>query len=224
MSTACGELHEIVRGCRRFGFDFDANQLPDNGIYVLFEKREGGHGGDRIVRIGTHTGEGQLRSRLAQHFLASNKDRSIFRKNIGRALLSQAQDAFLADWEIDLTTHAARHAHGARIDSAKLAETELAVSTYMHENFSFATIPVEGSTKRLSLEAKMIATVASCEECGPSSGWLGLASPKEKIRQSGLWLVNELKGESLGSDDLRELARMSGCRSFNARTVQGGDP
>ena len=39
---------------------------------------------DRIVRIGTHTGENQLRSRLMQHFVKENKNRSIFRKNIGR--------------------------------------------------------------------------------------------------------------------------------------------
>jgi hypothetical protein len=64
--------------------------------------------GSRIVRIGTHTGANQLCSRLKQHFLNEMKDRSIFRKNIGRCLLKQANDPFLEFWELDLTSHAAR--------------------------------------------------------------------------------------------------------------------
>jgi hypothetical protein len=63
-----------------------------NGIYVLFERGEECHDGGRIVRVGTHTGDGQLRSRMLQHFVNENKDRSIFRKNIGRALLNRDRD------------------------------------------------------------------------------------------------------------------------------------
>lgn len=74
--------------------------MPTDGIYVLFESGEESHGGDRIVRIGTHTGVGQLRSRLQQHFVKENKDRSVFRKNIGRCLLNRDSDPFLPEWEI----------------------------------------------------------------------------------------------------------------------------
>jgi len=76
-------------------FPFCEDQIPLNGIYILFEKGELAHNTDRIVRIGTHTGINQLRSRLKQHFIVENKDRSIFRKNIGRALLNKNHDDFI---------------------------------------------------------------------------------------------------------------------------------
>ena len=84
MSKECKIFHELVCSMKRYRFPFDESSIPQDGIYFLFEKGEIGHGAERIVRIGTHTGEGQLPSRLWQHFLNENKDRSIFRKNIGR--------------------------------------------------------------------------------------------------------------------------------------------
>ena len=80
MSKNCEKLHKLFCDMDRLKFPFDKNKIPLNGIYVLFQKGEKGHGADRIVRIGTHTGSNQLVSRLFQHFLNENKDRSIFRK------------------------------------------------------------------------------------------------------------------------------------------------
>src|SRR5262245_29962296 len=77
--SACDSLHEWANSLPAFRFPFDNNGIPLNGIYILFEKGEFAHGAKRIVRAGTHTGENQLRSRLRQHFLIENKDRSIFR-------------------------------------------------------------------------------------------------------------------------------------------------
>ena len=76
----------------RLGFSDGFTNVPLNGIYLLYERGELGHGADRIVRVGTHTGKNQLVSRLKQHFVHENKDRSIFRKNIGRAILNRQQD------------------------------------------------------------------------------------------------------------------------------------
>lgn len=90
MSKNCHTLHQWFNGMKKFSFPFDKQEIPQNGIYILFEKGEFAHSANRIVRIGTHTGENQLRSRLIQHFLKENKDRSIFRKNIGRALLNKS--------------------------------------------------------------------------------------------------------------------------------------
>src|SRR3972149_12175783 len=104
MSETCDKIHKLFNGMERFHFPFRENDIPKNGIYVLFERGEGAHDADRIVRIGTHTGSNQLKSRLFQHFVNENKDRSIFRKNIGRALLSKYKDPFLQQWELDLTT------------------------------------------------------------------------------------------------------------------------
>ena len=85
MSKKCNKLHKLFNNMKIYSFPFNEELIPKNGIYILFEKGEKGHNTNRIVRVGTHTGINQLRSRLKQHFLNENKDRSIFRKNIGRA-------------------------------------------------------------------------------------------------------------------------------------------
>lgn len=205
MSDTCRRLHEWVRHLPRFGFPFSEEMIPGNGIYILFEDGETDHGTERIVRIGTHTGANQLRSRLRQHFLNRNKDRSIFRKNIGRALLRRDQDSFLEQWEIDLTTRENKKRYGAQVDTDRLASVEQRVSDVIQGDFRFAVFEVADSRRRLDLESRMVSTVSLCTECGPSDSWLGRHSPKEKIRESGLWQVNELYKEPLSPEDLEHL-------------------
>ncbi len=79
MNKVCEQLHRLFNSLPRQRFPFDTRQIPDNGIYIMFEDGESAHGVDRIVRVGTHTGANQLPSRLKQHFGQENKDRSIFR-------------------------------------------------------------------------------------------------------------------------------------------------
>ncbi|MFA6414877.1 MAG: hypothetical protein WC217_01870 [Candidatus Paceibacterota bacterium] len=205
--TSCQSLHEWVRTLETHRFPFDAKLIPKNGIYFLFEKGERGHGGARIVRVGTHTGEGQLLSRLKQHFVTPNKDRSIFRKNIGRALLACDSDPFLSDWEIDLTPAVARAEHGRRIDTKKLESVEKRVSNYLQQNMSFAVVSVDTKEERLRLESRVISTISLCDDCKPSKTWLGNSSPKEKIRESGLWIVNELYKKPLNDKDFIDLKK-----------------
>ena len=201
--TACEALHEWANSLPALRFPFDDVSIPLNGIYVLFEHGEEAHGANRIVRVGTHTGNDQLRSRLRQHFLVENKDRSIFRKNIGRALLNRDRDPFLPTWELDRTSRLARDKHA--IDLARQSAIERLVSQYIQERFTFIVFRVDDKTQRLGLESKMISTVSHCEECQPSTKWLGLHSPKDKIRTSGLWLVNELYKEPISIEDLEQL-------------------
>ena len=202
MSKQCDELHKIFNSMHRYSFPFDKKLIPLNGIYILFEDGEKAHGVDRIVRIGTHTGKDQLPSRLQQHFIMENKDRSIFRKNIGRAILNKRNDEFLRQWEIDLTPKVSRDNNLKNIDIKKLNNVEKEVSKYMQENFSFAVFAVDDKKQRLELESKIISTVSLCKECNHSKDWLGNSSPKEKIRKSGLWLVNELYKEPLTVKDI----------------------
>ena len=208
MSSTCAELHSLARRGTRHSFPFDPADLPLNGIYVLFESHEEAHGGSRIVRVGTHTGDGQLRSRLLQHFVKEHKDRSIFRKNIGRALLRRADDSYHDEWEHDRTSRAGRARFGEEPDPAKKQAVEAEVTKYLQGNLSFVVFRVDSKGDRLSLESKLISTVSLCEDCGPSGTWLGLSSPKEKIRQSGLWLVNELHKEPLTQTDLERLGTL----------------
>ncbi len=209
MSQICYDIHQLFNDLQRFSFPFNDHEIPKNGIYILFEKGERGHDGDRIVRVGTHTGVDQLRSRLKQHFLKENKDRSIFRKNIGRAILSQNNDSFLRQWEWDLTTRANKDKYLPLLGKEKQAQVEKQVSAYIQNSFSFVVFEVNSKDQRLELESKIISTVSQCDECRPSDHWLGNYSPKHKIRESGLWLVNELYKTPLNLDDLQALKKIT---------------
>ena len=208
MNEVCNKLHCIFNNVERFNFPFDKNKIPENGIYVLFEKGEKGHGLDRIVRIGTHKGNNKLRSRLFEHFLNENKDRSIFRKNIGRALLNKEKDLFLKIWELDLTARKARNEFSREIDFVKQKEIEKKVSERIQGTFSFTVFEVPEKDKRLKFESKLISTISLCEECYPSKDWLGLFSPLDKIRESGLWQVNELYKNPLNENEFNELRKL----------------
>jgi len=210
MSENCDKLHRWFSSLKKLKFPFSEKDLPPNGIYILFERGEIAHGTNRIVRIGTHRGNNQLRSRLKQHFIKENKDRSIFRKNIGRALLNKNKDPFLKHWELDLTTRNAKDKYSNLIDFEKQKEIEKRVTKYIQDNFSFVVFQIDNKDKRLEVESKIISTVSLCDECKPSPNWLGLSSPKEKIKESGLWLVNELYKEALSDKDMVELKRHLG--------------
>jgi hypothetical protein len=184
-------------------FPLDLRRIPPDGIYLLFERSEESHGGPRIVRVGTHTGPGQLTSRLRQHFEQENKDRSIFRKHIGRCFLNRTRDPYLADWDHDRTSRAGRQRFGEETSPERRRAIEADVTRYLRERFSFVLLRVEDRQSRLSLESMLISTVSLCDECNPSSEWLGLSSPNEKICRSGLWPVNELAKQACTAADLR---------------------
>ncbi|MCA9220305.1 MAG: hypothetical protein KDA71_08245, partial [Planctomycetales bacterium] len=148
--------------------------------------------------------------RLVQHFVAPNKDRSIFRKNIGRCLLNQDGDPFLTTWNLDLTSRKSKQLHKGAVDSPKQQAVEKRVSQYIQERFSFTVIPVQDKAKRLEIESKLVSTVSLCQHCGPSKTWLGLSSPIKKIRESGLWQVNELYKTPFSNEDLPELQMLLG--------------
>lgn len=209
----CRELHYIFNSLEHLEFPFDLRKIPLNGIYILFERGESAHGTNRIVRVGTHTGANQLRSRIKQHFIVENKDRSIFRKNIGRAILSRDGDPFLQTWELDLTSSRAKTMYSKLVDFEKQGLVERRVTEYIQKSFFFVAFQCDDKRKRLQVESKIISTVSLCDECGPTIDWLGLHSPKEKIRESGLWLVNELYKEPLRENDVLALKEeCSWCR------------
>lgn len=184
--SPCNELHEVVQHLRRTSMTERFEGIPTNGIYFLFENNEIGHGGKRITQIGGHTGAGKLAARLAEH-IKPNKDRSILRKNIGRALLNRDQDPFLDLWNLDLTPRAQREKNAHRVSQSKLGEIEDRVSKHIADTFSFAVIECASLKDALRLKKLAIGSVSQCSTCSPSESWLGTFSPKEKIRRSGLW-------------------------------------
>ncbi len=208
MSDPCGRLHELLRLLPLQTFRFGQDGFPSDGLYVLFEEGERGHGTDRIVRIGTHRGDGRLPLRLEEHFLKENKDRSIFRKNIGRALLARDGDEFLGQWEIDLTSSKAKKRYGHTNDRERLECVERRVTEYIRRSFRFVVFPAPTVDERRLWESRLISTVSLCQECGPSERWLGLHSPKVKIRESGLWLEQQLYREPLSDPEMRRLSEI----------------
>ena len=143
-----------------------------------------------------------------QHFIKENKDRSIFRKNIGRALLTKDKDPFLEYWELDLTSRKAKDKYRGLIDLEKQKEVEKKTTECIRENFSFVVFQVSNKEKRLAIESKIISTVSLCDECKPSGDWLGLYSTKQKIRESGLWLINELYKDPFSDKDIKVLGEL----------------
>ena len=203
----CAELHRILEKGRSFDFRSNTNEIPQNGVYLLYEKGETGHNGDRIVRIGTDTGDNQLRSRIFQHFVNENKNRSIFRKNIGRSMLNRDNSAYLGTWNLDPTTRVNKEKYKGVIDKEFESKIEKQISKYMQESFYFKVFDVSDKDNRLYIERILIGTVSNCRECKPSAKWLGLTSPVDKIRESGLWQVQGLYKSEITKKDLAEIAK-----------------
>jgi hypothetical protein len=205
MTAACQYLHDTLSRLPRLRRE-DLTQVPDNGIYVLFEKGEAGHGVERIVRIGTHRGQNNLAPRIREHLYTPNKDRSIFRQHVGRCLLEKAGDPFLAQWQIDRTTKAARAKNGDKVDKVRLKEVENEVTQYMTENFSFSVLRFDTQAERLHYEEMLLSTIFHCRDCAPSEAWLGKFHPTSAVmRGCGLWNVQGLLGPVLSLDEAKHV-------------------
>jgi hypothetical protein len=214
MSEVCKWLHEQLEALPVFSFPFDLERLPRNGIYFFYEKGEvWAHGGEnpRIVRIGTSK-DGNFRSRIGEHFLLNEKkmqfdasrpaphERSIFRKNLGRALLTREGDPYLKVWEIDFTSQQARKKWSHSRNIGKEQRIEAQITQLLRETFSFRFITIHGQQMgKAGLESRLIGTVAQCEECRSSESWLGRYSPKPEICAGKLWLVQHLKASPLSN-------------------------
>lgn len=205
MSKECDYLHNLINNFERYNDLSDTKDIPTNGVYFLFEKGEKSHGVDRIVRVGTHTGDNNLIKRLNEHMYVQNKDRSIFRKHIGRSLLKKNNDSFFECWEIDLTTKAMRQKYQHKIDKDKLELVENEVSDYINKNFSYCFLPVLEKPLRLAIEKSILCTLVSCDECKPSREWLGKSHPNKNIRECGLWNIQGLSGQGLSIEEIKGL-------------------
>lgn len=201
------ELHQLGNKQKRFSFSSNQsiNEIPKNGIYFIYEKGEKYKDLDRIVRVGSHTGLNQLGPRLYQHFIMENKNRSIFRKNIGRCFLSKENSPYSNLWELDTTSRADKDKNLKRLDKDFEKQIEKKITDYFQNNFTFCVFKIDLKDDRLFWERKIASTLANASDTTPSSNWLGNYSPKDKIKQCGLWQVNGLNEGSLTESELDEL-------------------
>ena len=200
------ELHKLFYNLSRFSYPFEKDlvNIAANGIYIKFEEGETIEGMDRIVRIGTDTGNNQLHSRLFQHFENENQRRSIFRKNIGRCFLKKENNPYLKYWELPITSKAEKEKNFKYIDLDFENKIEQRISSYIQNNFSFCVFRVDNKEDRLFWETKIIATIAQ-SGIKPTSNWLGNNSPKSKIKQYGLWQIQGLMAPPLTLKEFEEL-------------------
>ncbi|RWN37529.1 hypothetical protein [Mesorhizobium sp.] len=206
MSKACQLLHERISALSAFTGTYNPTDLPTNGIYFVFETGETAHGGRRIVRIGTHTGDNNLQKRINEHLYTPNKDRSVFRKHLGRCILNVRKDPALSQWEIDLTPSANRDNHFTPAFKEAQDKVEAEVSDYITKNLSFAVLEVEAGQMRLQLESSLLATIAQCKECEASGNWLGRNHPNRlSFGTIGLWNVQGLKGPPMTEREVEML-------------------
>lgn len=85
-NSNCYDIHKFFYSLKRYNYN-TIGEIPfENGIYIFFENGEIYKDLDRIVRVGTHRSDNRLKNRL-RDYSKPNKDGSIFRKNIGRAIL-----------------------------------------------------------------------------------------------------------------------------------------
>ena len=225
MSKKCKWLHEALEKLPLIKYPFKLELLPLSGIYFFYEEGEiWGHGDKklRIVRIGTHRGN-NFRNRISEHFLINERkmdfdksnpkpsDRSIFRKNIGRALLNRNKDPYLKIWEIDFLPRANRARYGDLRNIEKEKSIERQITEILRNRFFFRFIIIENEDERIGskgLESKLIGTVSRCTKCKPSVGWLGNYSPKKQIRMSGLWLTQHLNAEGITVEDMPVIEKL----------------
>ena len=158
-----------------------------------------------------------FRSRVSEHFLLNESkmnfnqanpkpsDRSIFRKNIGRALLTKQSDFdYLKVWNIDFTSRINRTNYSQLRNIVLKKNIESQITSLMHKAFYFRMIPVVGQERRMGkmgMESRLIGTVAHCTLCSQSKNWLGKYSSQPRIRGGKLWLSQYLDSDVLTESD-----------------------
>ncbi|EHL05566.1 hypothetical protein HMPREF0322_03786 [Desulfitobacterium hafniense DP7] len=202
-STMCGKLHELFNSMPRFRWNTIDSISFNSGIYIVFEDGEKYHHLDRIVRVGTHRSDGRLRGRLKDHFLRENKDGSIFRKNIGKAILNKNNHPYLSAWSMNTSKPDIVAQLGNRYDPVFQENLEQQISSHIRKHFSFVYFPVSTEAERLRLEEGIIATLNASPDFVASPEWRGQYSPEREIMQSGLWLKEGLNGMPLSEVEYR---------------------
>jgi hypothetical protein len=218
----CEWLHNALVSLRLIKYSFKLEHLPHNGIYFFYEDGEyNAHNNKpRIVRVGTHKNN-NFRSRINEHYLLDGmsfdnnspapKDRSIFRKNIGRALINKMNTDYLEIWDIDFTNKINRMKFKHKRDIAFEKKIEQMITKRLRDNFSFRYIEIADQEQRMGkkgLESRLIGTLSGCGLCKSSSKWIGRSSPKEAIQESGLWLIQHLKSEGIRKTDKDLILRL----------------
>jgi hypothetical protein len=195
-------LHERCQGFRCLKECTRRSGWPGRGIYFFFEDHEFREDGKalRVVRVGTHAIAGNSRTtlwnRLHTHKGSSsgggNHRGSIFRKRVGEALLHVRSypPEIAASWGID--NSAPKSTRLAEIPLERDVSTVIGAMPFLW--MEVGDLPGAASD-RAYLERNCIALLSNFGKepiDKPYERWLGLHSPQETIRKSGLWNTNHV--------------------------------
>lgn len=188
---------------------------PDRGVYFFFAAGETRESSEqpRLTRVGTHAisagSTTTLWDRLKQHYgtgsrsddhpHGGNQRGSVFRREVGRALVERhdLHDQYPA-WDRRRIGSDSRERSTVRDEEYPL---ERRVSTYIRD-LPFLWVAVDdepgSESERASIERNAIA-LASNRRGQPldprGDWWLGNHSPAREIRESGLWNVRDVDAE-----------------------------
>ena len=197
-------LHKLFNAMSRFNWNMIDKIGFDNGIYIVFENGESYHGVYRVTRVGTHNSDGRLRARLKNHFISKNKDGSIFRKNVGKAILNMNDNPYLRVWTMNSSKKCDMvSVEGYNSEYQKSVEAD--VSKYMCEYVSFVCFPVQTMSERLRLEEGIISELYNTSDFTSSQTWLGKHSTENEITRSGMWLKRGLGGVPLTLGEYQQI-------------------
>ena len=183
LKIAYDKIHEALNTLPRYTYrgngEFSGEIPKGGGVYIIFEKGVKYGGYDRITRVGK--AEKSLLARLQQHFVKEDKDHSIFRKHVGRALLNK-KGLPLDDWNKK---------------GVDVPDIEKKVSEYLKDNATFCVIPLADKNEICILEKTLIEVLAAFNrsylvvngKAIQSDNWLGNHSANQKIKSNGLWNV-----------------------------------
>lgn len=203
-NSNCYDIHKFFNSLKRYNYN-TIDEIPfENGIYIFFENGEIYKDLDRIVRVGTHRSNNRLKNRLRDHY-KPNKDGSIFRKNIGRAILNYKHDSYSKVWEINYSNENNKEKYLDIRDLKKEEQIENRITSYLKNKFSFTCIEVKNAADRIRLEEGIIATLNMDKDFCPSEKWSGRFSPEYEIRNSGLWLKQGLDATPLTNEEINRI-------------------
>lgn len=208
-TTELERLYGLLALLPRYDHTTPRDRLPENGIYLFFERGEeialDGWTVDRVVRVGTHRADGNFPGRIRQHYgnksnLGGNKNSSVFRKHLGGALLRR-QDPdhpHLDEW---ITQGG---------DRDRTVEEQ--VSGVLRNRFTFVCFEAPRKEDRMELERGLIGLLAAQGDQGASESWLGHHADHEKVHSSSLWNTQHTGAAGLSEaefDRVKELIRGS---------------
>jgi len=194
------EKLEMSYGGKRLASACDGKlSWPQKGIYFFYEPNEFriNSNVERVVRVGTHGvskgSKSTLWNRLKTHIGtrngSGNHRGSIFRLHVGAALCAKYNGLYVNSWGVGQS--APKEIRKSELEIEQKVSNHIGKMKILWLAVSDAS---SSHSDRAYLEKNIIGLLSQYQTFydPPSETWLGLFSPDERIKKSGLWNLNYL--------------------------------